>query len=192
MEQVSTNDTGGSIERLTRGLAGGDEEAFHDFHTRYFDRLYQFLLVVTRGQDGEAQEALQQTLLRVVRYARVFHSEDVFWSWLKMVARSTARDAGRKQQRYAALLRDFALRWQAHLEPPQTPDDGDRLNTALEESLNELDAPERQLLQAKYVEGKTVKELAAESGLTEKALESRLLRLRRDLRQRVLNKLPIL
>jgi len=48
------------------------EEAFRIFHERYFARLYQFLLSVRRGNEAEAQEAMQNTLLRVVRYARRF------------------------------------------------------------------------------------------------------------------------
>ena len=38
-----------------------------------------------------------------------FESEEVFWSWLKAVARSAARDTNRKQRRYAALLERFSL-----------------------------------------------------------------------------------
>ena len=189
VEKVSANDNGGSIERLARGLAAGQEAAFRDFHGLYFARLYQFLLVVARGQEQEAQEALQQTMLRVLRYARVFDSEDAFWSWLKVLARSAARDAGRKEQRYVALLRNFALRRQIQVAPPQIPDESGQLFTALEESLSELPATERRLLEAKYVEGESVKELSAQSGLTEKAVESRLLRVRREVRQRLLGKL---
>jgi RNA polymerase sigma-70 factor (ECF subfamily) len=189
VEKASTRDpTPSGIALLTRRLAAGDEGAFREFHTRYFDRLYQFLLVVARGQEHEAQEALQQTLLRVLRYVRVFESEDTFWSWLKVVARSAARDAGRKQQRYSALLQKFAR----HLERP-VPEAGfiedHRLRTALEESLDELDSDDRQLIEDKYLDGATIKELCAGTGLTEKSLESRLLRLRRDLRERLLKKL---
>ena len=60
------------IAALTRRLATGDEAAFREFHGRYFDRLYRFLLVVTRGQEHAAQDALQETMLRVARYAREF------------------------------------------------------------------------------------------------------------------------
>jgi len=188
VQGISSEATPDRVARLTRGLAAGDEAAFREFHTLYFDRLYQFLLVVARGQEDQAQEALQQTLLRVARYARVFDSEEVFWSWLKVLARSAARDAGRKQQRYSALLQDFALRWRQQSEPPPS-DNSDRLHAALEESLDELEPSSRALLEAKYLDGSTVKELSCQAGLSEKAVESRLLRLRRDLRQRVLNKL---
>src|SRR2546421_10268749 len=100
--------------RLTRALAKGDEGAFREFHGLYFDRLYRFLIVVSRGQEHEAQEALQETFLRVCRYARPFETEEAFWSWLKTVARNAARDGGRKQSRYLALLQRFALRGQDH------------------------------------------------------------------------------
>jgi RNA polymerase sigma-70 factor (ECF subfamily) len=173
---------------LTRKLAAGDEAAFREFHNQYFDRLYHFLLVVSRGQEQEAQEALQQTLLRIVRYIRPFESEEIFWCWLKSVARSSARDVGRRQRRYAALLETFALRF---LQAPSSNGIGevDQLALALEESLAELSDSERRLLEAKYIEGCTVKELGAETGLSLKAVESRLDRLRRAVRQRILKKI---
>jgi RNA polymerase sigma-70 factor (ECF subfamily) len=100
----------GVVELLTRRLAAGEEQAFREFHALYFDRLYHFLLAVTRGQEQEAQEALQETLLRLVRHRRVFAEEEVFWCWLKAVARNAARDGHRKNRRYFAALQDFALR----------------------------------------------------------------------------------
>ncbi|MEP6663758.1 MAG: sigma-70 family RNA polymerase sigma factor [Verrucomicrobiota bacterium] len=176
------------IVDLTRGLAVHDEAAFREFHARYFDRLYRFLLVVSRGQEHEAQEALQETMLRVARHARAFHDEDAFWCWLKSVARNTARDGGRKQRRYFALLERFSLRHD--VVELQTQDGAEsRLQTLLAESLNELAPDERALLEGKYLDGTAVRELSVNSGLTEKAVESRLLRLRHQLRERLLKKL---
>ncbi len=174
------------ISLLTRRLAAGEEAAFREFHGRYFDRLYQFLLVVARGEEHEAQEALQQTLLRVARHARAFESEEAFWSWLKALARNVARDAGRKQQRYLALLQRFSLRAP---NPAEISREEEHLRDALADCLDDLDPADRDLIESKYVEGVTVRELSARAGETEKAVESRLLRLRRGLRERVLEKL---
>jgi RNA polymerase sigma-70 factor, ECF subfamily len=171
------------IAHLTRRLAAGEEEAFREFHSIYFSRVYQFLLSITHGCDHEAQDALQQTFLRIVRYVRVFDFEDKFWSWVKMVARSAARDAGRKQKRYSGLLERFALYWKTP-QPDSTEET--HLQGILEESLSELDQQDRLLLEQKYIEELTVKELSASSGESEKAIESRLLRLRRQLRHRIL------
>ena len=187
VEARSTSDSSRDIGMLTRGLAAGDDRAFCEFHNRYFDRLYQFLLVVARGREDEAREALQQTLLRVVRYARMFDSEDAFWCWLKVLARSAARDAGRKQHRYLALLQNFARCRSVEAESAQFEDD--RLQRILEECLEELEPADRCLVEAKYLDGLTVNEIATDAGLTEKAVESRLLRLRKQLRARTLEKL---
>src|SRR5438105_1625371 len=92
--EKSTRDTlvSSQVAQLTQRLAAGEEAAFGEFHAQYFDPLYRFLLAVTRGSEHEAREALQETMLRVIRYARAFQSEDAFWSWLKVLARSAARD----------------------------------------------------------------------------------------------------
>lgn len=173
---------------LTHRLATGEEEAFREFHALYFDRLHQFLLVVARGQEHEAREALQETLLRVARGARVFDDEKTFWCWLKAVARNAARDAGRKRTRYSKLLQTFAHFTRPAL--PTGPDaDDDRLTAVIDECLAELAPEDRALLQGKYLAGATVNELSTREGLTPKAVESRLSRLRGELRERVLVKL---
>ena len=188
MVEKATLSSNRPVTLLTTRLAAGDEGAFRDFHAVYFDRLYEFLLVVTRGREDEAQEALQQTMLRVLKYARAFDSEDAFWSWLKVLARCAARDAGRKQQRYSSLLQAFAARWQQ--APMETTHGGNgELLAALDENLDRLESDERELLRRKYLEGATIKELAADCGATEKTVESRLLRLRRLLRERLLSSL---
>ena len=184
--EIPANNSAPGIAALTSAIRAGNEDAFREFHRLYFDRLYQLLLVIARGNEDEARDALQETLLRVVRYGRKFDSEEVFWSWLKVVARSAARDAGRKQHRYLNLLRKFALHSETHFHR-ETGDAS--LNDLLEESLEELPAADRQLIEAKYLQGASVRELAVNTGLTEKAVESLLLRLRQRIREFILKKL---
>jgi RNA polymerase sigma factor (sigma-70 family) len=146
-----------AIAVLTRQMAAGDEEAFRQFHQLYFDRLYQFLLGVARGREQEARDALQETLLRAARAVRPFESEEVFWCWLKAVARNAARDAGRKQHRYFAFLQRFAF------HPPPLPAESD-WGAVLQECLTELDPEDRRLIEGKYLAGETVRELSAGPG----------------------------
>jgi RNA polymerase sigma-70 factor, ECF subfamily len=182
-----TNDAKtGVVASLTRRLAAGEDEAFREFQKIYFDRLYRFLLVVAHGNETQAQEAVQETFLRVARHIRSFENEEAFWNWVKAIGRNAARDAGRKQRRYSFLLERFTLRAQTN---PSAVVQEDSLSVALEESVRELELNDRQLVEGKYLDGQTVKELAAQTGLTEKAVESKLLRLRRRLREGILNKL---
>jgi RNA polymerase sigma-70 factor (ECF subfamily) len=186
--KAPAGDAGANIAALTTGIRAGNENAFREFHRLYFDRIYQFLLVVARGNEDEARDALQETLLRVVRHVRKFDNEDAFWCWLKVVARNAARDAGRKQRRYLGLLQRFNSHSQTSTEP-STAFNHSPLGEFLEEGLAELTSQDRQIVEGKYLHGSTVRDLAAETGLTEKAVESRLLRLRLRIREFVLNKL---
>ena len=186
--EVSANNSGTDVASLTTAIRAGDEAAFREFHRLYFDQLYQFLLIVARGQEDEARDALQETLLRVVRHVRKFDNDEAFWSWLKVVARNAARDAGRKQHRYFGLLERFASHSKNATDHYSAPR-GSSLGDLLEESLAELQSQDREILEGKYLQGSTVKELAADTGLTEKAVESRLLRLRNHIRESILKKL---
>jgi RNA polymerase sigma factor (sigma-70 family) len=67
--------------------------------------------------------------------------------------------------------------------------EGEQWREVLGESLSEMPPAERELLEGKYIIGSSVAELAAQAGLTERAVDSRLYRLRRELAARVLQKL---
>ena len=119
-----------------------------------------------------------------MRHARVFKTEEDFWSWLKVVARNSARDLGRKQTRYQKLLTRFALAWNPY--PAEYIPEQSSFPTALDEGLSTLPPHDRELIENKYVAGHSVRALAEQVGLTEKAVEAKLFRLRRELRERVL------
>jgi RNA polymerase sigma-70 factor (ECF subfamily) len=180
---------GTDISRLTTALAVGDEEAFREFHGAYFDRLLRYLIVVTRGDEEAARDALQETFTRIVRHARRFDSEETFWSWLTVLARSAATDGGRKRRSYWRLLTSYAFSWMNSSAATESVDADERLHFLLVEGLGELRTEDRALIEGKYLRGASVRELAAETNLTEKAVESRLSRLRRQLREHLLERL---
>src|SRR5215213_9994079 len=75
-----------SLPELTRGLARGDDAAWATFHRDYGPELFRYLLGGTRGNYELAAEALQQTYLRIARYARPCDSAPQFESWLRRLA----------------------------------------------------------------------------------------------------------
>jgi RNA polymerase sigma-70 factor (ECF subfamily) len=189
MDTADARPQSSAVSLLTVALSGGDEEAFREFHQRYCDRLFRYQLVVARGNEDAAREALQETFLRVVRHVRRFDDEETFWSWLTVLARSAAADRGRKQQRYWRALANYAR--SLFDSAPAAPDanSDSHLEKLLDESLAELAPEERSLIEAKYFTRTSVRELSAQTGLTEKAVESRLVRARRQLRETILEKL---
>ncbi len=174
------------IEALTRRLVVGDEHAYRTLFDAYFVRLSRYLLVVTAGDEDAMREALQETFRRVVRHIRVFTDEDVFWSWLTVLARSARSDENRKRRRYFAFLDRFA-KHVAVDHAASIPDEAGRdLEDRLERCMGCLSAGERALLELKYFRHCSVHEIAWQQQTTEKAIESRLVRARQRLKQLLL------
>jgi RNA polymerase sigma factor (sigma-70 family) len=179
------------IPTLTRRMVEGNEEAYRMFHSAYVDRLARYLLVAAAGNEDTMREALQRTLARVVRHIRVFPSEEVFWSWLTVLARSGLFDETRTRRRYLGFLERFtrhvAIEREAGAEAGMRV--GEQLDERLERQLALLPADERELIEQKYYEHAAVATLAAQRHVTEKAIESRLTRIRAKLKDAVLAEL---
>ena len=167
------------VTGLTRAMVRGEEAAWVQFHTEYSGRLHRYLLVLFQGDLETAGEVLQTTLTRVVRHIRQFDDEAVLWHWLTRVTRTAAIDELRKRGR-----RDEALRELADTPPPSSPD-GELWPDILRQALVHLTQSDADLLQRKYVDGCSVRELAAAGAISEKALESRLTRAREKLREAI-------
>jgi RNA polymerase sigma factor (sigma-70 family) len=174
------------VAALTRSMSKGDEMAYRIFYDAYVNRLLRYLLVVTGGNEETTREALQLTFVRVVRHIKVFTDEATFWSWLTVLARSALADESRKRRRYLAFLDRFAQHAAVQQDMPSDDHTDERLSGLLEHSMASLPADERQLVEAKYFARRSVREIAGEFQTTEKAIESRLTRVRRKLKDAVL------
>ncbi|MDB6066915.1 MAG: hypothetical protein JWR26_3123 [Pedosphaera sp.] len=175
------------VALLTSRMTRHDESAYRQFYNLYFNRLLSYLLVVTAGREEASREALQSTMLRVVRHIRQFDSEEAFWGWLTVLARSSVVDAERKRTRYLALLERFFQ--MGSTVAAADPDAESRLLTLLESNLDKLPVEDRELLERKYFEGESVREIGTQLGATEKAVESRLVRVRRQLKELIFSEL---
>lgn len=173
---------------LTTRLVAGDEAAWTEVHQEYAPRLFRYLLVVTGGREDQAADALQATWLRCVRHIRRFDSEEAFWSWLTVLARSSLTDEHRRQNRLVSFLQRFL---ETRPEEPAGPslDADTELLAMLETGMQQLPLEERGLLEAKYLHRQSTRELASELAATEKAVESRLARARLKVREIVLQQL---
>ena len=154
-------DSGFILAELTRKLARGDEQAYRIFYNSYVDRLSRYLLVVTRGNEDQMREALQGTLIRLVRNIREFSDEATFWSWLTVLARSACGDDRRKRSRYRAFLdRFFSDPVTGSDSLPATMNYAGQLNGLLSSAMELLDEEDRQIVEAKYFENRSVREIA--------------------------------
>ena len=163
--------------------------AYRAFYIAYFDRLSRYLLVVAAGNEDAMHEALQGTLVRVVRHIKVFQSEDVLWSWLTVLARSAFSDETRKRRRYFSFLERFTRHTNVELDGASDNQTDERLKILLERHVASLPLDEQKLVEQKYFARRAVREIAGELQTTELAVESKLSRIRRKLKDAVLAEL---
>jgi RNA polymerase sigma factor (sigma-70 family) len=180
---ISHNPASVSISELTRGMVAGNEVAFRSFYEAYFPRLLRYLFVITKGDEDAARETLQVVLERVVRYIKVFTDEAQLWNWLTVVARTAFTDRHRKRRRYLAFLDRFKTHAEMAAPPQENGAVDKQLLATLDQVITALPATDRALLERKYYGGESVRDLAASLQTSEKAVESRLSRARRRLKE---------
>lgn len=171
-----------ALPLLTRAMVKLQDSAWTEFHARYFDRLLAYAVVVHRGDCATAEDTVQAAFLRAVRHMRVFEKEDVFWSWLTLLVRCAATDAGRKLTSRTRLHEALVAENQDWLGRRTNRRREETRFVLLDEALTLLCDEDRNLLTAKYAEGASTRELAQSLATTAKAIENRLRRLRHQLK----------
>src|SRR4051812_43266986 len=168
---------------MTRAMVRGEEAAWVRFHEEYSGRIYRYLLVLFKGDAEMAGEVLQVTFTRVARHFRQFEDEAVLWGWLTRIARTAAIDEWRKRGTREESLRQYADARNDH------ESDHESWPELLNRGLAGIRPADSELLRLKYIEGRSVRELAISAGDTEKAMESKLTRARIKLRAALLQML---
>ena len=85
-------------KRLFARFAAGDKEAFGRLVARYRNPLYNYLVRVLRDR-ALAEDAFQETFLRVYQNAGNFDASKSFKTWLFAIATNVARDELKKRRR---------------------------------------------------------------------------------------------
>ncbi len=182
--QSSQAETDAEARRLVLAMARGDEVAFREFYERYRRRLLRFALVLGRGEETLAQDAVQAAFVTAAKKLRSIQSEEHLWNWLARVARQHLAKAWRQRQRNSAVIGMADL--------PECIDGGEP-DSVLEECLDAailmMDAGERELVEWFYFDGLSHKEIAERLGATPKSVSSRLERARIKLRAAIARKL---
>ena len=82
---------------LVTALRAGVPEAFAQLHAIYSPRLYRTIFMITKNPD-DAQDALQETLLRAYLNIHAFEGRSSVYSWLSRIAINAALLVLRKQR----------------------------------------------------------------------------------------------
>jgi RNA polymerase sigma-70 factor (ECF subfamily) len=176
-------------QRLVKQLLAGDQRAFDRFFEDNFARLYRFAMVRLSDDPEGAREVVQIVLTRAVRKMHTYRAEAALFTWLCAICRNEISDWLSKQGRYRdhiVLVEDFP-EIQAAVDSFQAPlqDSPERhyqrveVLRLIQVALDRLPANYGNVLEWKYVEGHSVKEIATRLEIGTEATQSLLARAKR-------------
>ncbi len=175
--------------RLARRMLRGDEQAMRTFIDTYFPRLYRFALQRTGRDAMQAEDIVQETLTIAARRIETYRGEASLVSWLTQICqRELGRQMKRRQRRdnVVSLLGDdewLAAMVESADDGGNDPQFGGFENQEVIEAVHFVldNLPNRygDLLEWKYIEGLSIKEIQEKVDLSSEAVQSLLARARR-------------
>jgi RNA polymerase sigma-70 factor (ECF subfamily) len=180
-------------KRLVKQLLEGDERAFDRFFEENFARLYRFALVRLSDDPDAAREVAQVSLTRAVRKLSTYRGESALFTWLCAICRNETSNWLRQQMRLRerVVLTEDIPEVRAAVDSFQAPvDDGpdagyERIERIrlIQVALDQLPAKYGDVLEWKYVEGRSVKEISEQLKIGQEATQSLLARAKRAFRE---------
>jgi RNA polymerase sigma-70 factor (ECF subfamily) len=180
--QASTVDADAVARRLASGAGRGDEAAFQELYDLYHDRVFRLAFVLSRGDEGLAQEVVQSVFLTAASKLRRVENEEHLWNWLARITRQQLSKAWR--QKGPAPVNMIELPELADSRQPESV-----LEESLDAALLLMELEDQQLIEWFYFDGLGHSDIAERLNTTPKAVSSRLERARAKLRTLLMRKL---
>lgn len=175
--------------QLVKRVLEKDREAFDSFFDTYFRRLYRFCRA--RLSESEAcEDIVQETLIKAIQNLAGYRGEASLFSWLCQICRNEMSNwyqrHGRKSEPLVSLDDDPHISSALEsLYAPGMVDESERLaiEKMVQLTLDYLPDKYSKVLEYMYLEGLTVKEIAAQLGMGVIAVQSLLARARTAFRR---------
>lgn len=167
-----------SDERLTRRAVGGDQRAFAAIFRRYHQELYRFCLAIVASPD-DAQEALQNTMAKVLRALPGEARKIELKPWLYRIAHNESIDLLRRRRETRELDVEQIAPGYGLAEDVATRE---RLRRLLDD-LQELPERQREVLVMRELSGFEFAEIGTALGTSGAVARQTLYEARQSLRQ---------
>lgn len=155
-----------------RGAQRGDEDAWHNLFEWHFESVYRYCLNLCSGSQEMAEEITQQVFVTAARrIGRFKQHKGTFRAWLLGIAKNRLMKVRSRELRHRGQAKQASARAGERAET-------NRPQLFVYEVLADLPAHYRSVLEAKYLEGLTVNQIAEANRSTPKAVESLLARAR--------------
>ena len=164
------------LERNERGI---------DELLRHYGPLMRYVIAPILKNDADREECLSEITLRVWDNIRTYDAErGSFNAWLTTVARNAALNRARKASRTES-IDDIPEDVTSDEDSPEKTAIKNEQKALLRRELRQLSPEDRLIFYRKYYYLQQNRQIAVELGMTERAVEGRLYRIRKQLREKL-------
>ena len=178
---------------LAAAMLRGDETAFEEYFASYFAPMYRFALGRVGGNADAAEDVVQIAMTKAVRKLSTYRGEAMLLTWLLTFCRHEISAYWREAKREPStpMLPEDSPEVEAALDSIATADttrspeaiaSSAETTRLVQVALDRLPRHYADVLEWKYIDGSSVKEIAPRLGVGEKAAESLLTRARNAFR----------
>jgi RNA polymerase sigma-70 factor (ECF subfamily) len=182
---------------LVDRFKSGDQAAFNEMVSRYWDRIYAMVNQLLRNQQ-DAEEVTQDAFIRAHRGLANFRGDSAFSTWLYQIATNLARNRywywwRRKRDKSVSFdapvsadntttLADIIP---AELETPEDATVTQEFVSRIATGMEKLSAKHREILVLRNIKNLSYEEIAAILGISVGTVKSRIARARESLRAKM-------
>ncbi len=163
-------------------MDAGNPEAFDRLVEHYSARIYSHLHRMLRDRE-EAEDATQETFIRVYRKLASYDRTRPFRNWLYAIATNVGRNAARSRSRRIPSVGADPRKEVAADDRSSNLAESHELKDRIASAVDRLPDPQPLLIQLHYQEGLTIREAAEVLEMTEGAAKVALHRARKTLRE---------
>lgn len=175
-----------------RSQVESGEDALEELVREHSRLVYRIAYAVLR-RHHDAEDATQETFLRVLRYSSKLATVEDPKTWLARIAWRVAVDRSKHSRRTREVSLEDPERAVLEVASSEAPADqalhGAQVSVALEKLIGALPAKLREPLILSTIEEMSPREIAATLGLKEAAVRSRVFRARQILKEKLAQKL---
>ena len=157
---------------VVHAARSGDVRAFAELVDTYYARCLRFALHMLASRD-DAEEAVQDTFIRVYRALPAYEEREAFEPWLFRILANRCRTAGGRARRHADLVEygDVPERPSVHAE-----DEAFAWREAIQSALATLPRDQREAFLMRHVEDLSYEDMSTATGARVSALKMRVKR----------------
>jgi len=170
-------------KELVKKIKKGEQSAFKVLYLKYSDLLFAYILHHLDKDKDTASDIWQETWIVFVEKINDFQYKCSIFTWLCAIAKNKISDYYRNAKKQEQFQSNGKLNFDIDAEELEVDLIGIENKTEVITVLANLTSEHRYLLEAKYIENKSIDEISCEINKSYKATESMLTRARESFRK---------